>query len=247
MKVTKEQLVEIISEEIQQVLNEQALNEQFSDEPFNPRQPLGRPYPNVGVDKKYAYVLNGRANKDMDTSPSFMQKIKTKFGGRDPVLDQAMKRLHNVEYFLFYRPINGTDEERAEKMAYRKSKEAFNEFWEEIRNLKDTRTLRVNQGMSASKKQRAELENLIDSAEERRQGLYKKSESQERYKNATQKALDLQKKRKYKEANELIDDIIAGVESGELDNSGRPYVSPAYKTDDRGNPLKGEDDRYIGK
>ena len=58
MKVTKEQLVEIISEEIHQALNEQ-------DEPYDRRRPVDKPYTDygTGADKRFSYVLNGRLNK----------------------------------------------------------------------------------------------------------------------------------------------------------------------------------------
>ena len=231
MKVTKEQLVEIISEEIQQVLNEQ-------DEPFNPRRPLDEPYTDygTGADKRFAYVLNGRLNKGMDSKPGFMQRMKTKFGGRDPIVDMAMKRLHNVEYEMFYKDLRGlSDDERAEKQAYRNSKKAFDEFWEEIENVKDTTVLRRNQGMKMSKEQRRDYENLIVNAEKRRSKMRDTAQARKNYVEMNQQALELQKNRRYKEANELIDKIEAGVESGKVSIASVPRI--ALKTDDRGRTL----------
>lgn len=236
MKVTKEQLVEIISEEIQQALSEQALNEQ--DEPYDSRRPLDEPYTDygTGADKRFAYVLNGRLNKGMDYKPGFLQRMKTKFGGRDPIVDMAMKRLHNVEYEMFYKDLRGlSDDERAEKQAYRNSKKAFDEFWEEIENVKDTIVLRRNQGMKMSKEQRRDYENLITNAEKRRSRMRERAQARKNYVEKHQQALELQKNRRYKEANELIDEIEAGVKSGKFEIVLTADV--AMKTDDRGRPL----------
>jgi hypothetical protein len=233
MKITKTKLKQIIKEELVQALNEQTLNEQ---EPYNPRQGLDKPYSDVGADKKYAYTLNGRLNKGMDYNPGFLQKMKTKFGGRDPIVDMAMKRLHNVEYAMFYKDLRGlSDEERAEKQAYRNSKEAFNEFWQEIENLKDTRALRRNQGMRTSKEQSRDYENLIANAEKRRIEMGNRAEGRKNYVEKHQQALELQKNRRYKEANELIDEIDAAVKSGKFEIV--LTAKRAMKTDDRGRLL----------
>ena len=67
MKITKTKLKEIIKEELVQALNEQTINEQ--DEPYDPRRPVDKPYTDygTGADKRFAYVLNGRLNKGMDS------------------------------------------------------------------------------------------------------------------------------------------------------------------------------------
>jgi len=233
MKITKTKLKQIIKEEVVQALNEQTLNEQ---EPYNPRQSLGEPYSDVGADKKYAYALDGKLNKGMDHTPGVLQRMKTKFGGRDPIVDMAMKRLHNVEYVMFYKDLRGlSDEERAEKEAYRNSQEAFDEFWEEIENVKDTTVLRRNQGMKMSKEQRRDFENLIANAEKRRSKMRDQAQARNNYVEMNQQALELQNNRRYKEANELIDKIEAGVESGEVSVASVPKI--ALKTNDRGQLL----------
>jgi hypothetical protein len=147
-----------------------------------------------------------------------------------------MKRLHNVEYAMFYKDLRGlSDEERAEKQAYRNSKEAFNEFWQEIENLKDTRALRRNQGMRTSKEQSRDYENLIANAEKRRIEMGNRAEGRKNYVEKHQQALELQKNRRYKEANELIDEIDAAVKSGKFEIV--LTAKRAMKTDDRGRLL----------
>ena len=253
MKVTKEQLVEIISEEIHQVLNEQ-------DEPYDRRRPVDKPYTDygTGADKRFAYVLNGRLNKGMDSKPGFMQRMKSKFGGRDPILDMAMKRLHNVAYEMFYKDLSDLpDEEQAEKRAYRLSDKALSAFRDELRNLKDAQLLRINQGMKVSKEQRADIERLMNNWDKSLRDTQKKAGAMRAYNEMTQKALKLQDQRKYKEANELIDKIIAGVESGALQSTGltplantqknRLGFTKALKTDLRGRLVKDENGDYIGK
>ena len=258
MKITKTKLKEIIKEEIVQALNEQTLNEQ--DEPYDRRRPVNEPYTDygTGADKRFAYVLNGRLNKGMDSKPGFMQRMKTKFGGRDPIVDMAMKRLHNVAYEMFYKDLRDLpDEEKAEKQAYRLSKQARREFEDELQNLEDTKTLRQNQDMKISKEQRAEIERLMNNWDESLRKMQQKSQAMLAYNSMTQDALKLQDQRKYKEANELIDKIIAGVESGKLQSTGftpleltkknRLGFTRALKTDLRGRIVKGEDGRTIGK
>jgi len=137
--------------------------------------------------------------------------------------------------------------------AYRRSKQALSAFQDELHNLEDAKILRQNQGMKISKEQRADIDRLLNNWDKTIRDMSKRGGAIAAYNSMTQDALELQDRRKYKEANELIDKIIAGVESGELDNSRPPKNSkgirilPAYKTDLRGREIKGEDGRYIGK
>ena len=137
---------------------------------------------------------------------------------------------------MFYKDLRGlSDDERAEKQAYRNSKKAFDEFWEEIENVKDTTVLRRNQGMKMSKEQRRDYENLIVNAEKRRSKMRDTAQARKNYVEMNQQALELQKNRRYKEANELIDKIEAGVKSGKVSIASVPRI--ALKTDDRGRTL----------
>jgi len=255
MKITKTKLKQIIKEEVVQALNEQTLNEQ--DEPYERFRPVDEPYTDreAGADKRFAYVLNGRLNKGMDRHmPGFMQKMKSKFGGRDPILDMAMKRLHNVAYEMFYKDIRDLEGEEWDKAdAYRRSKQALSAFQDELHNLEDAKILRQNQGIKIPKQQRADIERLLNNWDKTMRDMSKRAGAIAAYNSMTLKALELQDRRKYEEANELIDKIIAGVESGELDNSRRPKNSKgmrilgAFKTDWRGREIKGDDGRPIGK
>lgn len=116
MKVTKKQLVEIISEEIEQALSEKTLDE--GDGEMRARQ--RRLKKKMKADPDYAVrsrdpdyeKKQGLPNPDVrrssvedrplagDEDVSFMDKTKAVFGMRDKVVDRAIKRFENIKWRL---------------------------------------------------------------------------------------------------------------------------------------------------
>jgi hypothetical protein len=115
MKVTKKQLVEIISEEIEQALNERW--EESGDSDMRARQRRLRKKMKADPD----YLVRSRdpdyekkqglPNPDVrrsshfdviagDEDVSFMDKTKAVFGIRDKVVDRAIKRFENIKWRL---------------------------------------------------------------------------------------------------------------------------------------------------